>query len=298
MNVDIVERGRRGQGEVGGLVARTVARLELPQRLCASPRASSTPQFSGSQPFAVHPTILPKSTNPNFSRSSTQYSALHPTTIMSTKKGAYGEASGGDTVRKTWDKEEYAERARDRERKIKEEGKERYEAALAGKKYHKRASTPEDARDTQARTSRLDVASMVGKSTLVPAGAAVGKRGKGAGFYCEACDLTFKDNISYVEHLNHKQHLIATGQSGEVAKATLEEVHERLMWLKRKREEEKAEAVIDLDARLQMSKEREEKEREERRRKRNEKRRKTKDGLGRVEIKVENDGIIGGASVY
>jgi len=217
---------------------------------------------------------------------------------MSEKKGAYGAVGGGDTHRKTWDKEEYTQRAKEHDRKIKEEGKERFEAALAGKKYHKRARTPPDARDTEARTSRLDVASMVGKSTLVPVGAAVGKRGKGAGFYCEACDLTFKDNISYVEHLNNKQHLVATGQTGEVKRATLQEVHERLLWLKRKMDEEKVDQVVDLDARLELSKEREEKEREEKRRKRNEKRRKTKDGVGNAEIKIENDGIIGGASIY
>jgi U4/U6.U5 tri-snRNP component SNU23 len=116
--------------------------------------------------------------------------------MSSSKKGAYGagaSAPGGDTgFRKTWDKDEYAAKGRERDAKEREEGKARYEAHLAGKKYHRRASTPPDARDTEARAKRLDVASMVGKTSLVPAGSAVGKKGKGAGFYCEACDLTFK----------------------------------------------------------------------------------------------------------
>ncbi|OCK79239.1 hypothetical protein K432DRAFT_426658 [Lepidopterella palustris CBS 459.81] len=213
----------------------------------------------------------------------------------SDKRGAYGgnAPAGGDTAfRKQWDRAEYEERAREQEKKQKEEGKARYEAALQGKKYHRRASTPPDARDTEARSSRLDVASMVGKTMLVPAGAAVGKRGKGAGFYCGECDLTFKDNIQYIEHLNSRQHLIATGQSGEVKRATADEVRQRLLWLKRKREEESKEQVVDLGARLEVAKEVEEREREEKRRKRNEKRRKTKDGLGHAEIKLENDGII------
>ncbi|KAF2204574.1 hypothetical protein GQ43DRAFT_437811 [Delitschia confertaspora ATCC 74209] len=213
------------------------------------------------------------------------------------KAGAYGTTNGGDTsFRKTWDKSEYAAKAKANEAKNKEDSKARYEAALQGKKYHRRASTPPDARETSARTSRLDVASMVGKTQLVPASASLGKRGKGAGFYCEACDLTFKDNIQFVEHLNSRQHLVATGQSGEVHRATVDEVRNRLLWLKRKREEEKRDTVVDLEARLEVDREREEKEREERRRKRNEKRRKTKDGLGRVEVKVENDGVIGGAA--
>ena len=127
---------------------------------------------------------------------------------------------------------------------------------------------------------------------LVPAGSAIGKRGKGAGFYCDACDLTFKDNLQFVEHLNSKQHLVATGQTGEVKRATLEDVKERLEYLKRKRDEEKTRDTIDLTTRLDVARDQEEAERAERRRKRNEKRRKTKDGAGVKEEVLENDGII------
>ena len=67
---------------------------------------------------------------------------------MADRKGAYGAAAGDTDFRKTWDKEEYAARAVQRDAKIKEEGKARYEAALAGKKYVRRASTPPDAKDT------------------------------------------------------------------------------------------------------------------------------------------------------
>lgn len=212
---------------------------------------------------------------------------------MSGKAGAYGTTNGGDTShRKTWDRDEYAQKARESDRKRAEEGKARAEAAAEGKKYHRRASTPPDARETEARTSRVDVASMVGKTMLVPAGASIGKRGRGAGFYCEACDLTFKDNLEFISHLNSRQHLVATGQTGEVKVATREEVHERLRWIKRKRREAKKEEVVDLDARLDLSREREERERDEKRRKRNEKRRKTPGGVGRVEVKIENDGVI------
>lgn len=210
---------------------------------------------------------------------------------MADKKSAYGTANQDTSFRKTWDRAEYAQRAADEEAKRKEEGRARYEAALAGKKYHRRASTPPDAKDTEARKSRLDVASFVGKTQLVPAGAAVGKRGRGAGFYCEACDLTFKDNLQYVEHLNSKQHLQNTGQTGQVKKASAQEVRDRLAWLKRKMEEEERDKVLDLSTRLETAREKEEREREEKRRKRNEKRRKTKDGLGHQHQDV-GDGII------
>ena len=178
---------------------------------------------------------------------------------------------------KTWDREEYAQKAAADEARRKEEGKARYEAKLLGKKWHAPVdySTLEA---TSSRKNRLDVASMVGKTTIVPSGSAVGKRGRGAGFYCSDCDLTFKDNLQLVEHFNSKQHLIATGQSGEVVQAGVEDVRLRLRMLahqKRAREEEDRKVwQLDLGERLKEREEQDAKEREEKRRKRNEKRRK------------------------
>lgn len=197
-----------------------------------------------------------------------------------------GKPSSDTEFRKTWDREEYAKKAADEEAKRKAEGKARYEAKLLGKKYH--APVDYSSLDaTTARDKRLDVASMVGKTTIVPAGSAIGKRGRGAGFYCSDCDLTFKDNIQLVEHYNSKQHLIATGQSGEVVRAGVEEVRMRLRMLahkKRAREEEERMAwQLDLGERLREREEQDAKEREERRRKRNEKRRKGGDGFKQEE---------------
>lgn len=208
------------------------------------------------------------------------------------KKGAYGTGNSEGSFRKTWDREEYAAKAEERERTIKEEGKARHQAALEGKKYHRRASTPPDAKETESRRNRLDVSAQVGKQTLVPAGSAVGKRGKGAGFYCDACDLTFKDNLQLVEHLNSRQHLVAIGQTGEVKRATVEEVRERLAWLKRKQVEEREAEVVDLGKRLEVRADLDEKAREEKRRRRNEKRRKTKDGAGVPQQEDQGDGVI------
>ncbi|KAI4118459.1 MAG: hypothetical protein LQ345_001487 [Seirophora villosa] len=205
------------------------------------------------------------------------------------------ERPSDTSFRKTWDRAEYAQKAAEREASHKEESKARFEAKSLGQKYHpRRASTPPDAKETISRQARLDVASNVGKTTLVPAGASTGKRGRGAGFYCQDCDLTFKDNLQFVDHLNSKQHLSNTGQSGDVKRATLEEVRERLEWLARKKREEAeaAEKVVDLGERLEKREEEMEKEREEKRRKRREKRRKTEGGVGVKEEVVEGNGII------
>ena len=202
---------------------------------------------------------------------------------MSNNKSAYSTSRASDTdFRRTWDKAEYAEKAKKEQDERREEAKQRYEAKLEGRKWHKHVDM-KSLDETTRRGQRLDVSSMVGKSTLVPAGAGVGKRGKGAGFYCEACDLTYKDNVQYIEHLNSKQHLINTGQSGEVKRATLEDVRDRIEWLKEKKrrtlEEDRKLTETDVKERIKRSEEEMEREREEKRRKRNEKRRANKDGV-------------------
>ncbi|KAI4190192.1 MAG: hypothetical protein L6R41_000938 [Letrouitia leprolyta] len=204
------------------------------------------------------------------------------------------ERTSDTSFRKTWDRAEYAQKAAEREATVKEESKARAEAKAQGKKYYPRASTPPDAKETISRQARLDVSSNVGKTTLVPAGASTGKRGRGAGFYCQDCDLTFKDNLQFVDHLNSKQHLSNTGQSGEVKRATLEEVRERLEWLaqKKREEAESAKKVVNLGERLEKREEEIGREREEKRRKRREKRRKTEGGVGIKEEVVEGNGII------
>ena len=210
---------------------------------------------------------------------------------MAERKSAYGAPASDTDFRKTWNREEYAAKAKAEEDARKEEGKARYEAKLEGKKWHKHVDMSE-LNATSARGSRLDVASMVGKTTMVPASAGQGKKGKGAGFYCEACDLTYKDNIQYIEHLNSKQHLINTGQSNQVKRATLQDVKDRIELLKaakRQREDEERKlGELDIKARIQSAEDRDVAERDEKRRKRNEKRRK-----GGVKQEEEWEGRLG-----
>lgn len=187
---------------------------------------------------------------------------------MADKKSAYGAPAGDTDFRKTWDLDEYAEKAKKREASEREEAKARYEAKLAGKKYHKPLTGNEEM--TSARRAALDVSSMVGKTQLIVGGAGQGKRGRSAGFYCEACDLTFKDNKQFVEHLNTPQHLAASGQKLEVRRATAQEVRERIdYWVNEKDELEKQKAT-SLQERLELRKQEEAREAEERRKKRKE----------------------------
>lgn len=193
----------------------------------------------------------------------------------SRNKGAYETTASDTDFRKKYDKDDYARQAAEREKKEKEEGRLRYEAKLAGKKYYAPLTGEEkltSARNTsdEARKKRLDVSANVGKIMLMPAGAATGKRGRGAGFYCEACDLTFKDNLQWVEHENSMQHLRAIGETGEVKRATVEDVHARISAVWERLQEDKRLETVSLGERLEVRRVDEEKEREERRRKRQE----------------------------
>ncbi|KAK7739800.1 U4/U6.U5 snRNP associated protein [Diatrype stigma] len=210
---------------------------------------------------------------------------------MSKDKGsAYGTPATDTSFRKTWDLEEYAEKAKVREDERREEGKARYEAKLAGKKYHKPLTGAETL--TTARRNVLDLAGSVGKTMLVPAGAGTGKRGRGAGFYCEACDLTFKDNVQWVEHINSMQHLRAIGETGEVRRATAADVHARIEEVWERLQERKRADVTTLAERLEVRREEDEREREERRQKRLEEaqhRKQEKEDAEKVKVEYGED---------
>ncbi|RPB26137.1 hypothetical protein L211DRAFT_697459 [Terfezia boudieri ATCC MYA-4762] len=206
-------------------------------------------------------------------------------------KNVYG-TPGDTSFRKKYDREEYAAKAAAREKDHKDQ-KDR--KLFLGK--HRREPTPPLDALTTARANRLNLEENLNKTTLVPAGAGIGKRGKGAGFYCDACDLTYKDSLQWVDHLNSKQHLYATGQTGEVQRATLEEVKQRLDWLRAKKaqeEKDRAEGTgVDLKKRLEERRKIEEEERREKREKRKEKRKaaKIKGGDGIVDSVMTAAGV-------
>lgn len=189
---------------------------------------------------------------------------------MTSRKGAYETTASDTDFRKKYDREDFARQAREREAAEKEEGRLRYEAKLAGKKYFKPLTGDEKLTEARpsSRKARLDVTANVGKVQLMPAGAATGKRGRGAGFYCADCDLTFKDNMQWVEHENSMQHLRAIGETGEVKRATVEDVRARIDSLWEEKLKEKMEEFKTLEERLEVRKVEDEQEREARRLKR------------------------------
>ena len=146
-----------------------------------------------------------------------------------------------------------------------------------------------DGSSVQARTEAIiKVEELRGKRELVTALVGRGNKGKSAGFYCEVCDLTYKDSFSYLDHINSSQRMFLKpklrwlildyrklGISGKVERATLEQVQNRLAWLKERKielDKEKGQE-LDLSKRIAEIRRVEEEEKKRRREKKKAKRR-------------------------
>jgi U4/U6.U5 tri-snRNP component SNU23 len=92
--------------------------------------------------------------------------------------------------------------------------------------------------------------------------------------------------------LNTTQHLLNTGQTTEVKRATVEEVHERIEFYIRRKEDLEKEKATSLQERLQIREEEMKKEAEEKRAKRKEeaeKRRQDKEQAAKVKTEYGED---------
>ncbi|BEI79773.1 hypothetical protein CcaverHIS002_0103020 [Cutaneotrichosporon cavernicola] len=175
--------------------------------------------------------------------------------------------------RKNWDKGEWTEKARDKDRESKAFAQARDKAMREGRKFR-----PDDVRvpgaTGYAQAHGVDISKNLGKTMLVSNAAGTGQRG--AGFYCELCNRTLKDSLSYLDHLNSNFHLGKLGQSTHVARSTVAQVRARIAQLREQSKTKVDAKNYDFNQRLEevRSAEREKREarRDERRRKRAEER--------------------------
>jgi U4/U6.U5 tri-snRNP component SNU23 len=49
-----------------------------------------------------------------------------------------------------------------------------------------------------------------------------------SGFSCAVCSLNFKDNLTYLDHLNSREHMAAMGTAVTVPRSTIKQVRDRL----------------------------------------------------------------------
>ncbi|KAJ8077291.1 U4/U6.U5 snRNP associated protein [Marasmius tenuissimus] len=170
---------------------------------------------------------------------------------MADKGGAYGTKAGDTDFRKKWDKEEYAERARKRDQEEKERMQENEERLKQGKKPRKgpkRDDLPKPTELMKQREGPLELDKNLNKTMVVQN---PGGRGPGQpGFYCEACNRTFKDTTAYLDHINSRAHLRTIGQTTKVERSTLEQVRARIALLREKTKEASSAKAYDFDKRL------------------------------------------------
>ncbi|GLB37568.1 putative zinc-finger double-stranded RNA-binding [Lyophyllum shimeji] len=169
---------------------------------------------------------------------------------MADKGGAYGTKASDTDFRKKWDKEEYAERARKKDQEEKERMQENENRMKQGKKPLKgrRDDLPKPTELMKQREAPLELDKNLGKTMVVQN---PGGRGPGQpGFYCEACNRTYKDSVGYLDHINSRAHLRVLGQTTRVARSTLAQVQARIAFLREKTKAASAAKAFDFDQRL------------------------------------------------
>ncbi|KAJ2832067.1 U4/U6.U5 snRNP associated protein [Coemansia furcata] len=151
---------------------------------------------------------------------------------------AYGESKKTDDFRRSWDSDTYAKKARDREQqnRLADEDEERRRKGL---KPRSRGARPTEERELlQARRQAVDLEGMVGKVQIVQASTAASGQ---PGFYCKVCDVTVKDSLSYLDHINGKNHQRVLNRSMRVANESVSDVLAKLQSLrelKRRRQQQ------------------------------------------------------------
>ncbi|KAL8171802.1 hypothetical protein V2J09_023606 [Rumex salicifolius] len=180
-------------------------------------------------------------------------------------------AAGVDnTFRRKFDREEYLQRAREREEKEKE-------AHLKGKSK----GPPVQRKPLKHRDYEVDLESRLGKTQVVTPIAPLSQQ---AGYYCSVCECVVKDSANYLDHINGKKHQRALGMSMRVERASVDQVRERFEALK-KRKTTGDFTVQDLDERIMKQQQ----EEEERKRQRREKKKEKKEKEKAVEEEAEMD---------
>ncbi|WWC86015.1 uncharacterized protein L201_000886 [Kwoniella dendrophila CBS 6074] len=181
-------------------------------------------------------------------------------------------------ARPSWNKDEWEARAKAKDEENAEYAKSAEAAMLAGKAPPRRRlgdDLPKPTKNLEARKEDLDLNKNLNKTMLVQT-STTGKGPKGAGFYCEMCNRTFKDSLSYLDHINGRGHLRMLGQTTQVERSTLTQVRAKIAALRESTKTAVTAKNFDFQARLKAVREAEsvekDKRREERKRKREKKR--------------------------
>ncbi|KAK6911634.1 hypothetical protein RJ641_023727 [Dillenia turbinata] len=154
-----------------------------------------------------------------------------------------------NTFRKKFDKEEYLQRAREREQQTQTK------------------APPVQRKPLKHRDYEVDLESRLGKTQVVTPIAPLSQQ---AGYYCSVCECVVKDSANYLDHINGKKHQRALGMSMRVERASLQQVQDRFELLK-KRKVPGSFTEQEFDERLLKQQQEEEERRRQRRERKKEK---------------------------
>ncbi|KAK1295496.1 hypothetical protein QJS10_CPA16g01629 [Acorus calamus] len=169
------------------------------------------------------------------------------------------QAVGVDnTHRRKWNREEFLERARQREEQEEDGRRSKAKGPAVQRKPLKH------------RDYEVDLDSRLGKTQVVTPIAPLSQQ---AGYYCAVCECVVKDSANYLDHINGKKHQRALGMSMRVERASLQQVQERFELMK-KRKVVSTFTEQDLDERILKQQQEEEERKRLRREKKKEKKEK------------------------
>lgn len=133
----------------------------------------------------------------------------------------------------------------------------------------RRKELPKPTKAMQAHTN-LDLDKDSGTTRLVDNEEG---NGRGPGFYCEVCKRMCKDSVGYLDHINGRMHLRRLGQTTQASRATLQDVRNRIAFIRSERQLGATPAQrYDFDARLREIAAEQRRERQARRREHREER--------------------------
>ncbi|CAG8691548.1 2175_t:CDS:2, partial [Acaulospora colombiana] len=143
--------------------------------------------------------------------------------------------------RKTWDKEEWREKAKQKDEDERERMQQNEELMKKGKKPGRRnpaVDMPKPTETMKQREGSLELDKNLGKTMVVTN--ATGRGPGQPGFYCEICKRNHKDS----------NNLRMIGQSTRVERSTVEQVREKIAALREQTKEARAAKTFDFERRL------------------------------------------------
>lgn len=157
-----------------------------------------------------------------------------------------GASGKNDNFRRTWDREEYEKKAKERALDDSDD-----EDDSSSKR---RPSAPVKRELLKRRGYDVDLEANLGKSVVITKTTPLSHTG---GYYCNVCDCVVKDSVNFLDHINGKKHQRNLGMSMRVERSSLDQVKKRFEMNKRKREEEKQkkEKEYDLEERMAILRE-------------------------------------------